>query len=210
VAISNYVQPYRPLRPGAAILNPLAGQPGTIACTATSDGVDRWIVSCFHVLCRLSGPGVSQPRSLEVIFQPTTTGGVVARTEMTRADRALDCAAAKVDGTIQTVSEIIGIGAPRLGVPAVVGTRVLKSGQETGVTEGVITAVNGAEVRIEPSSDFPPGYVLSGPGDSGALWVTKDTKAAIALHRAGSAVGGREVFGVSIGAVLTSLRLFLA
>lgn len=206
----NHIRLFRPLRGGIAIHNPNSspngGPYGTLGFVATSDGSDRWLVSCYHVLCRLQG--AMPPGNVEQVYQPffpmtPTPVGIVTPD---RADEALDCAAALIPGG-QAVGEILGIG--RLGPPAdpVAGMRVIKSGAETGVTEAVVLSVAGNEVEIV-QPDFPIDYDLSSGGDSGALWVDAATMSPVAMHYRGNEQGTRErAFARPIKAVLDALKL---
>jgi hypothetical protein len=205
VAAYNHNLAYRPLRAGVAILNPIVNEIGTIGLIATSDGNDRWIVSCYHVLCRKNmGPAADN----EPIFQPVDDADkLVAITSLQRSDSGQDCAAALVDPTIGCSGEILNVG--RIGglTEPTVGMRVIKSGCVTGVTEGVITTVNGDIVSIELPPSFPPQAELSQPGDSGCLWVARDSMKAVALHRTGSAFGTMSATAARISAVLQALQL---
>ena len=202
----NHELSYRPLIGGCVVINPLNDRPGTLGFVAT-DGTDRWIVSCYHVLCRSAGLPFADG---EEIYQPLVTrgGGVVARTSRVRADPALDCAAARVELGVAAGPGIVGL--PPLVQPAaepIVGMRLLKSGAETGVTEGEIHSVNGTRVEIRAPAGWPQSYVVSEYGDSGALWVERETGAPVALHTSGSTTGVSRAFALKITAVLTRLGL---
>src|SRR6267378_4382228 len=94
---NNHGLAYRPLIAGVAVYNPNVNEVGTLGLFATSDGTDRWIVSCYHVLARNSPTGGMTPfASGETIFQGSAHDGVVARTDTSRADAILDCAAALI------------------------------------------------------------------------------------------------------------------
>src|SRR6185295_9986392 len=100
---------------------------------------------------------------------------------------------------------------PPLAAPTapVVGMHVVKSGSETGVTQGVISAVIGDKVTIDQAPGFPRDYDLSQMGDSGALWVERTKFAPVALHTAGNNAGREQAFGVALPAVLATLGLRL-
>jgi hypothetical protein len=205
--IFNHTLMYEPLRGGVAVQNPVVGNYGTCGCIATSDGADRWIVSCYHVLCRLNGDmpqGAEEP-----IFYPLDLSRLnpLAMASMQRANRAMDWAAALVLGP--ALGEILGIG--RLSPPAapILGMRVIKSGAETGVTEGRILRVTQSEVEIGPPGILPQ-YQLSEGGDSGAVWVDAATLAPVALHFKGSDWGTPErAFARPLQMVLDDLGLTL-
>jgi hypothetical protein len=76
----NHSFAYRPLPAGVALFNPNVNEVGTLSCFATSDGTDRWMVSCYHVLARNSPSGAGTPfASGEPILQGSAHDGVVAR-----------------------------------------------------------------------------------------------------------------------------------
>jgi hypothetical protein len=198
---------YRPLRGGVAIANPEnASEPGTLGLIATSDGDDRWIVSCYHVLARSGGGGFAAG---EPIFQPyrSPVSQPVAETVTGRADPGIDCMAARVFLGVETTSEIVGLGPLQAPIEPVRGMRVLKSGIETGVTEGVVRSVDGDRVVIAVPPGFPERYDLSGRGDSGAVWVLRESGAPVALHIAGNDTGQEIAFGRRMTRVLEVLGL---
>jgi hypothetical protein len=144
----------------------------------------------------------------EPIYQTIDNpGNLVAKVYASRADAALDCAAAKLEPGILSSGRVLEL--PRLtGVTEPgVGMRVIKSGCVTGVTEGVITSIQGNDLQIGIAPDFPPQYELSREGDSGALWISADDGKAVALHRAGDAFGNPISYGTRLNAVLASLQL---
>ena len=200
----NHDRLYRPLRGGTIVFNPNVGVLGTLGLIATSDGIDRWLISCYHVLGRANGAPFADN-------EPVTQGDLVtpiARLRSARADSALDCIAAEVDPGVACVRDILGLPpVTQVGQP-MVGMRVVKSGRETGVTEGLVEAINGNEVVIGLVPTFPRDYELSGVGDSGAVWIEPTSGAAMALHRAGNSAT-RKAFAASFPAVLTSLGLNL-
>ena len=208
VAIPNHSNLiYRPLRGGIAILNPVVNQIGTLGFIGTSDGQDRWLVSCYHVLGRsdMSAFGDGEP-----IYQPIDNPyNLVAKVDIKRADTALDCAAAKLEVGVQSTNEILELP-PLTGIcEPVVGMRVIKSGCVTGVTEGIISQVNGDNVEIQIVPDFPQRYELSQEGDSGSLWISSQGGQAVALHRAGNAYGKQICFAIRLSTILMRLNLQL-
>jgi hypothetical protein len=207
VIVRNHVQPFRPLRGGIAIMNGNNGPSGTLGCVATSDGQDRWILSAFHVMQGAADDLADN----EPIFQPALGGSAqpVARTKRNRADRALDIAAAEVVSTVATVNEILGIGSVGSLLEPVEGMLVVKSGIATGVTEGVITLVQGHRVRIEMRPGYPSKYELSAISDSGSVWLAQSTAQPVALHVAGTDTGIEIAMGVRMSEVLRVLGLSL-
>lgn len=205
----NSVLAYRPLKGGIAVQNPVVGQIGTIGLIATSDDNDRWIVSCYHVLCRLNGTFPKDNQ--EPIYQPFCSPGdnPVAEVNANSSKEEFDCAAARIK-VVASVGQIFGIGRLRQPVNPVVGMWVIKSGADTGITEGRITAVTGDKVEIRAEGTSPQ-YQLSGPGDSGAAWVDAATLSPVALHTGGDSFQpGVVAFGVSMPFVLQALGLKMA
>ena len=210
---ANHVLAYSILRGGIAIHNPKAddrgsgGAYGTLGFIATSDGADRWVVSCYHVLCR---KGEDMPDGVvEPLYHPSSQvqPSPVATVSSGRADRELDCAAGRILMPTHTVGEILGIGALADPVDPVVGMRVIKSGAQTGVTEGRITHVARSEIEISPTG-FPDEYQLSEVGDSGSLWIDAATHSPVALHYRGSEPDTpARAFAKPIHAVLEVLHL---
>jgi hypothetical protein len=121
----------------------------------------------------------------EAIYQPAAhfVPFQVASTRATKSNPTLDCAAALLDSGIACVNTQLGLGPVSAPKAPSVGMRVAKSGAVTGITEGLITQINGDNVRIEADSAFDPAYVLTAAGDSGSLWLEQSTRAPIALHR---------------------------
>lgn len=184
------------------MINPDVGFLGTLGLIATSNGTDRWIISCYHVLGRFNGDAFMDSESV----MQGDMNDPVAHVRTTRANPLLDCIAAEVPPAVGSVREILGIQKVTSEAQPVAGMTVIKSGRDTGVTEGVIERVSGDEVIIGVPPSFPSDYELSGVGDSGSVWVEQGTGAAVALHRAGS-VADRKAFGTSFPRVLTTLRL---
>ena len=207
MASFNHNLSYRPLRGGVAILNPLVNKIGTLGLIAISAEGERWMLSCYHVLGRID---LSAFPGDEPIYQAGDDQvPAVAKNSTARADATLDCAAARLEPGIEGISDLLGLPpVTGLGEP-VVGMRVLKSGSVTGVTEGVVTDVQGPEVTIGVATGFPATYELSAEGDSGAIWVARATGAAVALHRAGTSTGVHEARATRLEPVLAALRLRL-
>lgn len=199
----NHNTVFRPLVGGIAIRNVVVGQKGTLGLIATSNDNDRWLVSCYHVLCRNGG---TMPSNVaESIAQPRVNGpdSIVARITDQRALRTLDCAAAEIIDPTNALGQIYGVG--RI-VPPIFprrGMRVVKSGAETGVTEGIISKVVGEDVEIEAKN---PTHVLCDAGDSGSVWIDAETMAPVALNcQHGNP--GNKALGKSMLIVLVELGL---
>lgn len=134
----------------------------------------------------------------------------MARTVVARSDARLDCAAALLEAGVAAVSGILELGPLAVPVLPQAGMRVIKSGSETGVTEGLISDVTGDRVVIDQLPGHPADYDLSQMGDSGAAWIERSTGAPVALHTAGNSLGREQAFGVSMPAVLARLALRVA
>jgi hypothetical protein len=207
--LANHGKVFRPIRPGVFIHSLAAqGGGGTVGLIATSDGNDRWLVSCYHVLVRFDmTPGQDD----ESIFQPSSgSGPEVAKTRMTHAFSDLDIAAARCVAGIKAVNEILGIGPISGPIPPVQGMKVRKSGASTGITDGEIVAVNGDHVQVGLRAGFANDYELSDEGDSGAVWVEEQSKAPVAMLLGLAGVGNPLSRCISVSRVLSKLQLVLA
>lgn len=208
MSLYNHRLLYRPLRGGVEIYNEQVVEVGTLGFIAQlpQGGLERWIVSCHHILV---GPSNRTAVDGEEILQPSD-GNAVAAVDATRVDANLDCAAAKVLNGITTTGEILGIDT--LGDPTdpVVGMRLLKSGATTGITEGVVEAVVGDDVTIVIPSGFDPNYDLSQPGDSGSLWLARDSLQPVAMHVRGFTGSTKKCSAKCILSVLAALNLAIS
>lgn len=173
---------YRPLLCGISLLNARVGEPGTLGHVARDANGSLWLISAYHVLCNA---GLSPYTADEAIYQPAADFSPfrIASTRSSKANPVLDCAAALLDPGIACANTQLGIGSVTAPRPPSLGMRVVKAGAVTGVTEGIITQINGDTIRIEADPAFDKNYVLSAAGDSGALWLEQNTRAPVALHR---------------------------
>jgi hypothetical protein len=172
---------YRPLLCGISLLNARINEPGTLGYIGRDLSGSRWLISAYHVLCNSD---LSPYTADEAIYQPAANFAPfqVAFTRASKANAALDCAAALLNPGIVGVSAQLGLGAVSDPKAPSVGMRVIKAGAVTGTTEGLITQINGNTILIEADPAFDPAYVLSAAGDSGSLWLEQSTRAPIALH----------------------------
>ena len=209
--IQNHLREFRPLRGGVAIYNRQAAEYGTLGFIArpaadAPNQDERWIVTAYHVLL---GTQRRTAADGEELYQPydSDPARAVARFVVGRADAATDCATCRIVAGIAGAGEILGLG--RVGGPIepARGMYVTKSGVATGVTEGIIEEVRDDRVYIRTLDGFPEDYSLSDTGDSGALWVDRDTHRAVALHTRGNAGGGEFAIALPIELVLTTLGL---
>jgi hypothetical protein len=201
----NHTMAHRPLRGGIEVCNPVLNDAGTIACIASDAGGGNglWIVSCYHVL--VGSPGRA-PIHGEPILQDVAMAAV-AGVDAARCDANLDCAAAELLPGFGAINEILGIGI--LGPPVVpaVGMRVLKSGAATGVTEGEIVNIVGDVVEINAPAGFNAAYEIAQHGDSGSLWVTRDTREPVAMSLKLINNNSQQVRARDFQTVLTALNL---
>lgn len=206
---NNHVRRFRPLRAGTRVINGVCMNPGTIGFVGADREGGLWIVSCRHVLIRPKGWTDEPFAEGEAVYQPNRreADNIVARTVSGHADARLDCAAVPVLDGIEVSPEILGLAVPGPPKAARRGMAVVKSGMRTGVTEGIVHRISGPTIEIRPPRGFPDDYQLCDPGDSGALWLEKDTLAPVALHRAGGTRGAEFARARPIRDVLQTLGL---
>ena len=201
MSVANHRCAFRPARGGTLIFQPDTNEAGTLGMALTSDGTDRWLLTARHVLARANGMLVATDR----VLQPNPANGAIATLAGALDDAVLDGVAVKL--LVGSADEILGIGATPPAIAPVAGTRVIKSGWKTGVSEGRIQQVLGDDVVIERLPGYPLDYLLASLGDSGAIWLDAATRAPVALHRRESAVGPHLAFGTSLVAILAALHL---
>jgi hypothetical protein len=204
--MSNFDLQYRPLCLGTSIINGRVKEPGTLGLFGKDEAGAAWLISCYHVLC---DGGLAKYSQDDVIYQPAAAAAsyAVAKTDVSRANIDLDCAAALLSSGMEARAWIPGIGPISVTATPTLNARVIKVGAAGGITEGIITQVRGSSVMIRSDPDFPQDYVISQPGDSGALWIDQNNRAAVALHR--GIRGPRTATATSIDAVLEGLHLTL-
>ncbi len=192
-----------PLQGGISIANEFLNGYGTLGCLV----VDRqtgspMVLSNWHVLAK--SRSINYIPVGQRIYQPGPLDGgssadVIATFTRHGIEHGLDAAVATLTGPRQLTNYQFGLG-PVQGVgPAGLGMEVVKSGRQSGLTRGWVTAVGGVikmkysslpgltlignVVTIDPHSSFEQ---VSGPGDSGSLWLDERTMQAVGLHFAGS------------------------
>ncbi|OLT25988.1 endonuclease [Nocardiopsis sp. CNR-923] len=196
-----------PALPGVSVGH-AKGSAGTIGCVVFDkhDGTP-FILSNWHVLHGAdgeSGEDVVQPGRAD---DPHTDRNRLGRLERSHLGFAGDCAIATVEDR-RFDADILGLGvAPEeLGEPEI-GDRVVKSGRTTGVTHGVVRSpfklaqihYPGAgarsvlcfEIGVDPD-DPPEDGEISLPGDSGSVWMFKDSEG-----RPGNVLAGLHFAGES-------------
>jgi len=221
----------RPANPHQALNNPMRGgisisdEFHNAAGTLGGMVIDRatgaeMLLSNWHVLvCSWTA------RAGQRIYQPgRLDGGTFANTIATLTRHAmsvnLDAAVATLSGRRQLVAEQLELGAVTGVGQATLGMELVKSGRTSGVTEGIVTAIQGTAkisysgltrlirdvVTIEPRAGAGE---VSRPGDSGSWWLDAQTMRAIGLHFAGSDFPERAL-ALDMQAVLDALNVDLA
>ena len=202
---SNHVRRFRPLIGGIEVFNPGAGDSGTLGFIAQAAAGEKWLVSCYHVLCRAAG--APAPDDEPVYQGGVSAGAEVARTVAAKRDTALDVAAARL--SVEGSAYVLGFGPLYRAGDPLVGMRVVKSGASTGVTEGIVQQVREDAVTIEVPPEFPADFDLVERGDSGSPWIDTETGRLVALHTSGTVSGINKAFAVPVKAVLAALGLEL-
>lgn len=155
------------------------------------------MLSNWHVLAAerwvSAGLPICQPGRLD----GGTPYDVVATMTRHAMRQQIDAAVATLTGDRSLINNqlnigpISGVALPRLGM------RITKSGRTTGVTEGIITGVEGqarlwygsmqrAIQHVMTIVPAPGKREVSAGGDSGSWWIDAETRAAVGLHFAGS------------------------
>lgn len=205
MSVANHCERFRPLGGGIVIATHTREHYGTLGMVLTRTGLDRWGLTCAHVL----GPQGGAVPDGDVVYQPDTSilANRIGATRGWCADPLLDCAAFEIDPQLPTSADIIGVGTPAGHIAPTVGMAVIKSGRSTGVTEGVIIHIADSRIEIGLRPGFPTAYDLSEGGDSGAIWCEATTRAPVALHTAGSTSGPSMARAVRFDAALATLGL---
>lgn len=205
MSVANHCERFRPLRGGIVIVTQARQHYGTLGMIVTRNGIDRWGLTCVHVLGPVGGPVPGN----DAVFQPDDSAAQhrIGLTDSACADALLDCAAFKIDSSVAIANEILGIGPLGRSRDPQIGDQVSKSGRSTGVTEGMVVNVSGDIVTIELRANFPNAYDVSEGGDSGAIWCDIFTRAPLALHTSGSSGGFSIARAVRLSAVFAALNL---
>ncbi|MBK9712418.1 MAG: hypothetical protein IPO81_14020 [Kouleothrix sp.] len=215
-------QPADPMRGGLSISDERHNAYGTLGGKVIDRATGaEMILSNWHVL--VADWGVPDGTPLKIYQPGRLDGGTRANTVATLTRHAmlsnLDAAVATLNGERQLLCEQLDLP-PVTGVAlADLGMEVTKSGRRTGVTRGRVTDVD-ATIRmtygtvtkiirnvmsIEPIGAFEQ---VSGPGDSGSLWVDRATGRAVGLHFAGSDTPERGL-ALDLQSVLDALNVDL-
>jgi len=181
---------------------------------------DPMILSNWHVLVvnwsARAGQGVYQPGRLD----GGSNTDVVATLTRDAMSVNLDAAVARLTGDRRLINDQVGLGPVRGLTDAKPGMEVVKSGRRTGVTYGRVTGVEGiAQINygsldriirhVVTIDQLTNGSEVSGPGDSGSLWLEAATMRAVGLHFAGSDAPERGL-ALDIEATLNALNVALA
>jgi hypothetical protein len=210
-----------PMRGGISISDEFHNTAGTLGGIVIDRATGaEMILSNWHVLvCKwIARPG-------QRIYQPgRLDGGTFANNVAALTRHAmpvnLDAAVATLTGSRPLIIDQFELGAVMGVRQATLGMELVKSGRTSGVTEGVVTAVQGTAkltydgmtrlirevVTIEPKRGSGE---VSRPGDSGAWWLDQQTMQAVGLHFAGSDFPERAL-ALDMQSVLDALNVDLA
>jgi hypothetical protein len=182
-------------------------------------------------LCELNGN-----RDLPSVTPPLQLLDAQGGETFTAPVDSLDGAITLSGGTLSNV-EIANLIAAFMANPgdpaAIAGVRVFKSGARSGTTHALMTAIaplnrrdhDGVlrafsnQVQLVPVPAPPPGsppdpeagQAVSQGGDSGSLWVHRDTRRIVALNHAGAADdSGADGFGTRIEDVIAKMNIRFA
>ena len=213
----------RPLRPGLSVAQE-AVTAGTIGAFVVLAGDERrYLLSNNHVLADADraepGSAVLQPGSADGGGAGDVVGELAAAVPLRPATpTVVDAALARLDDDVE-VDALYPVGAITTTAAADDDLVVEKVGRTTGLTRGVVTAVELDGVAV----GYPGGVVtfddqvevagvdgaFSAGGDSGSLVYDPVTRAAVGLLFAGSERGGPEGTGLTfcnpVDAVLEAL-----
>lgn len=179
------------LAPGAS-LSCVRGSAGTMGAVVRRSDGSRCLLTAGHVLreCGKCKKGAA-------VVHPGRADAPAGTDVATLADVhfGLDTATAVLlpAVTAQNVALLSGVRITSPMVPAI-GAVLEKSGRSTGVTRARVQGIGTFE-GVFPAIQLRPliggiGTVISGPGDSGAVWYDADSGAAAGLHVAGGVSDG--------------------
>jgi len=212
-----------PVLGGINIGNSKVGQSGTLAIVFETETMRPLALSCWHVLVADLSVG------MDPILQPALTpapGTVLPDNfflgRLLRWDKDLDVAVCSIGeqplGDHVARGRNISLAITELSALAagsrspVAGLKVIKSGLGTGVTRGIIDGTDGVQFSVVVDSEFPPQGRLAGHGDSGALWLDRQTFSAVGVHFQSdpdAPPGQDRAFGNSMQKVGEKLNIFV-
>jgi hypothetical protein len=202
---SNPHNTFERLQPGISIGNAVRATTGTLG-GIVRDAADTnrvAILSNWHVLCASpdcqAGEGITQPGAFDA-------GNEVARsvatlTRWAQLSSGYDAAIAAVQTSIEFSPEEFQLGITPVAVQEPeLHMKLVKSGLSSGITHAVVDGIGGSyKMDYRPYGDAErwmdgihlvsdpanPDPDVSLEGDSGALWIEPESKAAVALHFGG-------------------------
>lgn len=199
---------------------------GTLGILVKDGGGDAMMLSNYHVLCLDDG----KAREGDEICQEARGDNAIGwcgncaalvrwatgNVKVSGTLYGVDCAVARLTARKANMGIIEQIGKVTGTVAAKVGMAVIKRGRTTRWTSGVVD-----DVAATIEEDFGTGIGIvnmrnqvivksdagrfTEPGDSGSVYVDKDTKAVVALHWGRTADGSS--VGSPIAAVLDALKV---
>ncbi|NUV58109.1 hypothetical protein G6W55_00125 [Streptomyces sp. CAI-85] len=190
--------------------------PGTLGSIVFERGTLRPLaLTAWHVI--VAEPAVSMDPVIQPDPKPPDTplpNAFLGR--LLRWDEPLDaavCSIGQQDGTQarKISTSLVGLPQPAAGSKApVVGLKVIKSGLRTAVTRGIIDGTDGVEFSVIEDSDAPPSDgVLGGPGDSGSLWLDRQTHSAVGVLFKGEANPEFRIWAHSVPRICDKLNIFV-
>jgi hypothetical protein len=179
----------RPAEPGCSISH-LRVTSGSFGCLVEDDHGVLYMLSCAHVLSDASGSkgdAVLQPGTYFGSSTPADQIASLTRCVPLNPGKCVaDAAIAEVRNPTAVSAQIRYIGTKPVGTLALngVGQMVQKSGDESGLTSGVVVATNGTagfySVNGVSNIYFTDAIVTTGmsePGDSGSLLMDNTSRA---------------------------------
>jgi len=157
------------------------------------------VLSSWHVLAESWAAGEQVLLYQTVAADGKETTEVAAEYTRSAIRAGLDAAVSRLKSNKLLLNQQQGIGAVTGVALPQLGMRVIKSGAATGVTSGIITGILGYSMQryanrkqligpfvcITPEE---PNAKINAPGDSGAWWLERSSRRAVALHFAGGDV----------------------
>jgi hypothetical protein len=210
---------FDPLRGGISLGSARSAGAGTLGAIARDRSTGGLMaLSNSHVLATVYGSapglGTQQPGALDGGDADDLVGWLARDA----APVGLDASVSRLGGQRGAINHQHGAG-PLRGVKApAVDTPVMKAGRTTGLTSGVITAIEGVgiflygsmrrTVRRTMTIESDGGGLVSAAGDSGAVWFDPRDRRAVGLHFAGGGQPPRAL-AIAIEPVLEALAVDL-
>jgi hypothetical protein len=213
---------FDPMVGGISIGNAWLGGAGTLGSKVVDRRGNQLLLSNWHVLAGRwwigSGSPISQPGRLD----GGGTDFVVAHLARDAWSSRLDAAVAMLDANSrQLVNEVLEIGPVTGAMAPQPLMRVTKSGRTTNVTWGIVSSIlpgrmlsypDGLPRTVRDVWAIEPelaGDLLSGPGDSGSVWMDAANHRAVGLHFAGERYPSRAL-AMGMPEVLNALDVAIA